>query len=57
MTGSAPIAHYWGKYVSRFAAPGTAPATLDNEMEELELLDWKRRVFALYAGVRAAGER
>jgi uncharacterized protein len=24
-------------------------------MRELELLDWKRRVFALYAGVRASG--
>jgi hypothetical protein len=25
-------------------------------VQELELLDWKRRVFALYAGVRAAGD-
>jgi len=25
-------------------------------MQELELLDWKRRIFALYAGVREAGD-
>jgi uncharacterized protein (DUF1684 family) len=47
-----------GQYVSRFAAPNTFPAhfgTLSG-VQELELLDWKRRVFGLYAGVRAAGD-
>ena len=47
-----------GQYVSRFAAPNAFPAhfgTLSG-VQELELLDWKRRVFGLYAGVRAAGD-
>src|SRR6185312_2350284 len=53
-----PMSAVRGQYVSRFAAPNTFPAhfgTLSG-VQELELLDWKRRVFGLYAGVRAAGD-
>jgi hypothetical protein len=47
-----------GQYVSRFAAPGAFPARSGrlSGVQELELLDWKRRVFALYAAARAAGD-
>ena len=37
------------------AAPAKAPGTLC-EVDELELLDWKRHVFAAYADVRAADD-
>jgi hypothetical protein len=47
-----------GQYVSRFAASNAFPAPSGrlSDVQELELLDWKRRIFALYAAVRATGD-
>ena len=45
-----------GQHVSRFVVLATSPARSGrlSGVHELELLDWKRRIFALYADVRAA---
>ena len=47
-----------GQYVSRFVIPNAFPARCGRlpGVHELELLDWKRRVFALYADIRSAGD-
>jgi len=68
ITESAPILSLLGAVRSRFAIPESAPAqaciSLSHTarransvpMEELELLEWKRRIFALYAAARASGD-
>ena len=58
LTCSLPVSALRGQYVSRFVVLDPSPARSGrlSGVHELELLDWKRRVFALYADVRSAGD-